>query len=73
MLDSGPPRFARWPVLGSLSSTHTHTHTLEHAEAKHEIDEKTQSLLTDAYGHAAQYLRPGGHVWIWVVFVNMLR
>ncbi|CAL1154007.1 unnamed protein product, partial [Cladocopium goreaui] len=26
-------------------------------QAKHEIDEKTQSLLTDAYSHAAEYLR----------------
>ena len=29
-------------------------------EAKHEIDEKTQSLLTDAYSHAAEYLRSQG-------------
>lgn len=26
-------------------------------QAKHEIDEKTQCLLTDAYSHAAEYLR----------------
>ena len=28
-------------------------------KAKHEIDEKTQTLLNDAYRHAAEYLRRG--------------
>lgn len=34
-------------------------------KAKHEIDEKTQTLLNDAYRHAAEYLRRAFMIKVW--------
>eukprot|EP00913_Durusdinium_trenchii_P008407 g7897.t1 len=48
---------AQQPQQSGLLSLDVDEYAVLSDQAKHEIDEKTQSLLTDAYGHAAQYLR----------------